>query len=266
MLIFLSGIAAAAPADIPFRITRGMIVVDATIQGSQRSMCFILDSGAGETVLAKRTAADLELTVTSGERIRTVHGTENVSRAETTHIHLGGTTSALLFSARPLVVDLSSESRTLGSRIDGLLGVDFFQGRSIRIDFQKSRIHVSPDGKPGPLATKLPLTRSRGAMFVGLTAADSPLPRVRLDTGCCRSLCWTPPDGSSLGKPWSDGKTMKIDVNLGPLVMSDVATDVYRQPLFAGEDGLLGTALLSRFDSVWIDSVNNRIAFETVRD
>lgn len=59
---------------------------------------------------------------------------------------------------------------------------------------------------------------------------------------------------------------MKVDVNLGALVMADVPTDVYREPLFAGEDGLLGTALLSRFESVWIDAVNNRIAFETVRD
>lgn len=252
--------------DIPFRITRGMILVNATIQGSERPMHFILDSGAGETVLAKRAAEELGLTLTQGERIRTVRGTENASRAATIHIRLGTSPNAIRFSPAPLVVDLSSESRILGTRIDGLLGADFFEGRSIQIDFKQSRLHVSPDAKPGPLATKLPLSRADGVMFVGLTAGDSPLRRVRLDTGCCRSLCWSPPDGSSLGGFWSDGKTLKVDVNLGSLVMSDVPTDVYRKPLFAGEDGLLGTALLSRFDSVWIDAVNNRVVFEMGRD
>jgi hypothetical protein len=59
---------------------------------------------------------------------------------------------------------------------------------------------------------------------------------------------------------------LKTDVNFGSLVMPDVSTDAYRQPLFAGEDGLLGTALLSRFESIWIDSVNHRVTFESNQD
>lgn len=269
LLLFLAGLAVSAGAaqvDIPFRIKRGMILIDAAVQDSQRPMCLILDSGAGETIIAKQTAADLGLMLTPGERIRTVHGAENAGRAGITSIRLGNPGRGIRFSPRPLVVDLSEESRILGSRIDGLLGADFFEDRSIRIDFRNLRLHVSPDVKPGPQATLLPLVRSDGAMFVGVNAGGSPLRRVRLDTGCCRSLCWTPPDGSSPVNPWKDGKTMKVDVRLGPLVMAGIPTDVYRQPLFAGEDGLLGTALLGRFDSVWIDSVNDRIAFGKVID
>ncbi|MEY3897122.1 MAG: hypothetical protein RLZZ214_2643, partial [Verrucomicrobiota bacterium] len=243
-----------------------MILVDATIQGSPRTFQFILDSGAGETVLAKHAATELGLTLTASERIRTVHGTENAGRAASTTIRLGTSPNSPGFSPSPLVVDLASESRTLGTAIDGLLGADFFHGRSIKIDFKQSRLHLSPAGKPGSQATRLPLSRSRGAMFVELTAADSRLQRVRLDTGCCRSLCWSPPGGSALRSLWHDGKTINIDVNFGPLVMADIPSDVYHRPLFAGEDGLLGTALLSRFDSVWIDAVNNRITFDTVRD
>ena len=168
---------------------------------------------------------------------------------------MGASSQGFRFSADPLVIDLSSESRVLGAPIDGLIGRDFFQGRSIKIDFKRSRLHVSPIGKPGPNATRLPLSHSRDGMFVGLTAGDSFLQRVRLDTGC-----------GSPHRGTRDGKTLKTDVNLGSLVMSDVHTDAYRRPLFAGEDGLLGTALLSRFDSVWIDSINNRISFESVRD
>jgi hypothetical protein len=265
-LVLLSGLAAAAPIHIPFRTHRGIILVQATIEGSSRPMQLILDSGAGETVLAKRAATELGLGLITGERIRTVHGIENASRGDSAHIQLGDSSNPLRFSSSPLVVDLAGESRTLGTPIDGLLGADFFHGRAIKIDFKQSRLHISPKGQPSPRATRLPLSRSRGAMFVELTAADSRLQRVRLDTGCCRSLCWSPPGGSSLRCLWRDGKTMNIDVNFGPLVMIDIPSDVYRRPLFAGEDGLLGTALLSRFDSVWIDAVNNRITFDTVRD
>lgn len=228
-------------------------------------MNFILDSGAGVSVLSKSTARELGLTLTKGELIRTVGGTENAHRAETVHFNLGAPSGGLRFSADPLVVDLTSESRTLGTLIDGLIGADFFAGRSIKIDFKRSRLHVSPVGKPGPSATRLPLLRGRDGMFVGLSAGDASLPRVRLDTGCNRSLCWSPPTGSSL-RGSRAGKSVKTDLNFGSLVISDVPTDLYRRPIFAGEDGLLGTALLSRFETVWIDSINHRISFESIRN
>lgn len=228
-------------------------------------MNFILDSGAGASVLSKGTAKELGLTLTKGERVKTVEGTKNAHRAETVHFNLGATSGGLRFSAAPLVIDLTSESRILGTAIDGLIGADFFAGRSIKIDFKRSRLHLSPVGKPGPAATWLSLSQSRDGLFVGLSAGDSTLPRVRLDTGCNRSLCWSPPASSTL-RGSRAGKPLKIDVNFGTLVMSDVPTDLYRRPLFAGEDGLLGTALLSRFDSVWIDAVNNRISFESIRN
>lgn len=250
---------------MPFRISRGMILISPTIHGSDRPMNFILDSGAGESVLSRATAKELGLSLTKRELVRTVDGTENAHRSETIHFTMGTSSGGLRFSADPLVICLASESRTLGTPIDGLIGADFFADRSIKIDFKRSRLHVSPAGKPGPGATRLPLSRGRDGMFVELTAGDSSLQRVRLDTGCSRSLCWSPPAGSS--HPGSrNGKSLKTDVNFGSLVMSDISTDVYRQPLFAGEDGLLGTALLSRFDSVWIDSVNHRISFESIRD
>lgn len=228
-------------------------------------MNFILDSGAGSSVLSRSTAQELGLSLTKGELVQTVNGTENASRAETIQIKLGTSSESVRFSAVPLVIDLASESRVLGVPIDGLIGLDFFEGRSIKIDFKRSRLHVSPAAKPGLNATRLPLSRGRDGMFVGLTAGDSFLQRVRLDTGCSRSLCWSPPAGSS-HRGTRDGKTLKTDVNLGSFVMSDVHTDAYRRPLFASEDGLLGTALLSRFESVWIDSINNRISFGAIRD
>ena len=49
------------------------------------------------------------------------------------------------FSTRPLVMDLSRESRLLGLPLGGLIGMDFFAGRSVQIDFKASCLRVSPD-------------------------------------------------------------------------------------------------------------------------
>lgn len=263
VLLAAAGIAAAAPVDIPFKISRGMILVDASMAGAGRPLNFILDSGADGSVLASGLADELGLTLTGRERVRTIHGTTHAGRAESAHIQLGSPANRIRFSPSPLVINLARESRALGTRIDGLLGADFFHGRMVKIDFKRSCIHLSPHGKPARRATRLPLLRRQGAMFVGLKAAGLPLSRVRLDTGCSRSLCWSPPDGSSLRGFWRDGKTMKVEVHFGSLALSGIPTDVYRRPLFPGEDGLLGTGLLRQFDSIWIDSVGKEIAFES---
>ena len=78
---------------------------------------------------------------------------------------------------------------------------------------------------------------------------------------CSRSLCWTPPEGAVRGF-WGEGKTHKTAVHFGDHVIHEVPTDLYRRPLFPGEDGLLGTALLSRFESVWIDAAKRQIVFD----
>lgn len=265
ILILIAGVATAVPVDIPFRTSRGLILLSSTLQGSERPMNFILDSGAAVSVLAKSTAAELNIALTRRERVRTVAGLENAYRAETIHFKLGTPAENLRFSTNPLVIDFSSESRTFGTAIDGLIGADFFAGRMIRIDFKRSRLRVSPAGVPGSEAVRLPLSRGRDGMFVSLRVGDLSLPRVRLDTGCCRALCWSPPRGSQL-RGSRGGKTFRAEVNFGPLILPDVATDVYRKPLFAGEDGLLGNELLSRFESIWIDSIDNWIFFDGIRE
>ena len=234
------------------------MVVESTLPERPQPLQFVLDSGAGETLLARRVADEAGIPASGQERIRTVGGTRNASRAGTLTFRFGATER---FSANPLVVDLTAESRALGSQLDGLLGADFFQGRVIQIDFRKSVLCISPVAKPSAGAVRVPMKRSDGAFFVTLDAGESRLTRVRLDTGCNRSLCWTPPLNAR--GFWRDGATSKIDVGLGSTIIPAVAADIYREPLFAGEDGLLGLGFLSRFDSVWIDAVNGRVIFES---
>ena len=238
-----------------------MIVVDATIGESGKPLHFIVDSGAGQSVLAKDTAAKLGLENSGAERIRTVDGSGNATRATTTVLTLGADSRPMRFSTRPLVMDLSRESRLLGTPLDGLIGMDFFEGRVVQFDFKASCLRVAPDGKPDPNSIRLPLSRSADGFFIPLRAKDTSLSRVRVDTGCSRSLCWTPPEGAIRGL-WGNGKSHTTAVHFGSFVVSEVSTDLYRRPLFPGEDGLLGTALLSRFESVWIDTAKQQIIFD----
>jgi len=242
-----------------------MIVVDVTLANSGTPLQFIVDSGAGQSVVAKKTAAEFGLDTSDTERIRTINGTSKTGHLPTTVLSLGPGSQPMRFSTRPLVMDLSGESRLLGTSLGGLIGMDFFEGRLVQIDFKASCLRVSPDGKPDPNSIRLPLSRGADGFFVPLKAKDVSLARVRVDTGCSRSLCWTPPDGAIRGI-WSNGKTHKTAVHFGNLVVPEVSTDLYRRPLFPGEDGLLGTALLSRFESVWVDAVNRRIVFDPADD
>ena len=265
LILALTGAAAAAPVTIPFQTTRGMIVVEATIANSDTPLQFIVDSGAGQSVIAKTTASALGLETSGTESIRTVNGSTASSRAQNTVLNLGPDSQSMRFSTRPLVMDLSRESRLLGTPLAGLIGMDFFEGRLVQIDFKASCLRVSPAGKPDPNSIRLPLSRGTDGFFVPLKAKDASLARVRVDTGCSRSLCWTPPERSIRGL-WGNGKTHKTAVHFGNLVVPEVSTDLYRQPLFPGEDGLLGTALLSRFESVWIDAAKRQIVFDPAGD
>lgn len=242
-----------------------MIVVEATLANSDTPLQFIVDSGAGRSVVAKKTAAEFGLATSGTELVRTVNGTAKSSELTTTVLSLGPGSQSLRFPTRPLVMDLSRESRLLGSPLGGLIGMDFFEGRVVQIDFKASCLRVSPDEKPDPNSIRLPLSRGADGFFVPLKAKDVSLARVRVDTGCSRSLCWTPPEGAIRGL-WGNGKTHNTAVHFGNLVVPEVPTDLYRRPLFSGEDGLLGTALLSRFESVWLDTINRRIVFDPADD
>ena len=97
--------------------------------------------------------------------------------------------------------------------------------------------------------------------------------RLRVDTGCATALQWVttkvqPQQCTSkvaIGLAQLDIPQTQTTVNLAGRTFNDVPTGLHRTAIFDGEKGLLGNGLLSRFETVTIDSRAGRIAFGQLR-
>jgi len=244
---------------VAMRMQGGLIIVQGTISGGTRPLNLVLDSGAEESVLARRTAEEFGLKLVSRENVRLPDGLTSAFRGPQTTFLVG---RRALFTKSPLVLDLRAVSRVVGTRIDGLLGADAFHGRVVKIDYRGRRVALFPTSRPARDAVSLPLSRNYGSFCVSVIVDDISLPKVRLDTGCTLPLCWTLPKGSLLRAPRRDGARRKTNISLGRRRLSNQSTYLYRKPIFPGENGVLGNAVLAKFDRVWIDAVRNRVLLE----
>ena len=93
---------------------------------------------------------------------------------------------------------------------------------------------------------------------------------VRLDTGCATPLQWVTSsvrfqDCSpkvAIGLAEVSIPQTETAVEIGNHKFESVPTGLHEQPIFAGEAGLLGNGLLSRFSRVTIDAKSRRLILE----
>jgi len=254
---------AAAEQSIDYR--RGMIWISAQGPGGQ-TMRLIVDTGAEESVLDVDAARKLGVGVRSQETIRGVGGLAQAYRSETCQLSCAGYSLRKSF----LMVDLGAASRKAGRQVDGLLGADFFQGKTVRIDYRNKRLCVNPSSYGGAGSQTLRISRHYGAICVPLTVGDTYLPKVRLDTGCVSALHWSAPGAgtgravrgeSSIGFASGNQRNSRSEVTLGHMSMGRVSTQYHSRRLFPGEDGLLGNGLLDQF-CITIDLRSNRLVLD----
>lgn len=91
---------------------------------------------------------------------------------------------------------------------------------------------------------------------------------VRLDTGCASALQWVsrsrPVADDSISIGWTRIPALRVvetTVQLGTDRWANVLTGLQPREVFAGEAGLLGNGLLSRY-TVTIDGRNRRVVLE----
>ena len=245
----LASASAAPAAEIPFRFTDGFICVEARVDQSGEPLNLLLDSGAGVSVLDLRTARRLKLKLGRPEGVRGV-GSESAA------YHLApvrASAGTIALPPIPLATDLSMADELCSRRVDGLIGVDFFEGRVVQIDYGRRCLRVV--GSPGAAAQRLPITIKNGVMCVPVGVNDSQPRWTRFDTGCNDSLHWVIPrpqerkgrTGVSIGFVTNPEDTSLTSVSLGSRRMDQVKTSLHGRALFEGEAGLLGNGLLSRF-------------------
>jgi len=241
----------------------GLIWVE--VESSGHALHFVLDSGAGSSVLNLETANRLGVKLGEAQKVQAV-GSQAVARRARGFV---GNASGVVLNCSPLAVDLSSVSRSCSRPIDGLIGSDFFHGRIVQIDFKARCIRLLEKTVTGSgCAATLPLQFHNDALCIPV-GVDGEKPHwTRLDTGCDTALHWvagntkdTRSMNPSLALSRSKNESSLVTVQLGGERLEGVKTVFHSDSIFSGEAGLLGNGILSKY-RVTIDSVSKRVLFE----
>jgi hypothetical protein len=169
-----------------------------------------------------------------------------------------------------LAVDLRNLSDACGCRVDGLIGADFFREHLVQIDFNAKQIRLLKSISPSEHQESVSLKMQATGMRIPLRVNDGEQLWMRLDTGCASALQWvntrTPTDHcprqKAVGLTAVAIPQVETTVRIGKMEFKEVPTGLQVEPLFAGEAGLLGCGLLSRFSVITVDTAAGRLLLD----
>ncbi len=260
----LSNVQAAevSKTEFPFEFREGLLWVRVQVPESTHVLNFLLDSGAQVSVVNLETAKELGLALGRHAEVR---GVEVTADAFWTAVR-SAKASEVDLPNQLLALDLGKLSRSCSCRVDGLIGADFFLGRVVQLDFDKSKVRLlAPDSaKIGGLSD---LDIRRCGLRVKASVNGKKPKWFRLDTGCATPLQWVtgdvhPKDSTSkvaVGLAELAIPQARTTVKLGSETLADVETGLHGSAIFDGEAGLVGNGLLSRFETVTIDSIHSKL-------
>lgn len=167
-----------------------------------------------------------------------------------------------------LGVDLAKLDKSSSMSIDGLLGMDFFDGKAVQINFASQKIRLMDAKEAKQIKGEIvPLETRRCGMLIPVGVNGGKPKWMRLDTGCASALHWVTTSVSLKSctqrmavalEEFSIPSTI-ADVVVGKTKFKDVPAGVYTNAIFPGEAGLLGNGLLARFAQVTIDTKTGRL-------
>jgi hypothetical protein len=259
----------SVPAEFPFEFSEGMLWLKVHSPASVEPLNFLLDSGAGASVINLSTAKRL------GLRLARPIEVQGVGSATTGYFpqRLSASVAGVPLPNHYVAVDLDQLSDACHCNVDGLIGVDFFRDRIVQIDFESRTIRLLTPGAVLSGQT-LPLKTNGKALTTPVSVNGRQNQWVRVDTGCASALQWvadatSPKTGTTrvaVALKEISLDTVPASLAIGQTTFPKISAEVHRQPLFNGEDGLLGNAVLSRFRSITIDARAGRIAFQSARE
>lgn len=256
----------SAPTQFPFEFHRGLIWVRVNVPLSPEPLNFLLDSGAGVSVINLRTAKRLGIKL--GQRVN-VRGVGS-SAEGFWPLRLKATAGGVELPKECLSVDLAELSKVCECGVDGLLGADFFQDRVVQIDFAESKILLLTSSHATGAVSVVKLNVHRGALLASVRVDGSKPQWLRVDTGCASPLQWVVSgrktaarhSGVSVGLTELNIPATMTTVTVGSVTFDSVPTGMHQKPIFSGESGLLGIGLLSRFERVTFDAKAGRLVLE----
>jgi hypothetical protein len=269
--ILLAGLHTASATvleEIPFAMHDGLIWVQVHAAGERQPLDFVLDSGADTSVIHLQTARDLGLRMRRAEKVRGVGSLAAAYPVEDFRAKMGLNP----VSRSMLAVDLSEVSKACDRRIDGLIGVDFFNRRVVEIDYVARRLRLLESARERPGDIVLPLEMRRRAFCVPVSVSDGPARWMRLDTGCNEGLILsvrpTRPgrsrESAAIGLVRTRRQVDSTTVRLGSETIPAVRVVLHEGGIFRGESGLLGNGILCRYNVV-VDAVGQRLILRKLR-
>jgi predicted aspartyl protease len=124
---------------VKFRLAGGaqpLILLPVSVN-DQGPFDFILDTGAGTSLLATELAKKLDVQIISAKEGQSAGGKVSVSLAKVNSLAAG---DMRLEDVDVGIVDLAQIGRTIGAKIDGDLGYNFLKDFRLTIDYQRSEI------------------------------------------------------------------------------------------------------------------------------
>ena len=267
--LLLQGMAKPAVSrEIPFQYRDGLIWVKVELAGTKASLNFLLDSGSSVSAL------DLQTARTHGVHLgdkQVIEGVNGYSSGYTVK-DLPGTLGDNALPRTLLAIDLGAVNEWCHQHIDGILGVDFFRGRTVRIDFDASEIYLLKNCDRNVANCEvLPIKMCNGAFCIPMRIGGNPTQWMRLDTGCDAALEWVVSgrerrqmSGASIGLTSASVDYINTSVQLGSHSFDAIRAGIHRKQIFPGEDGLLGNGLLSKL-CFTVDERNRRVIFDKTR-
>lgn len=244
--------------EIPFVYTNGLLWLQVSIPQSKEPLHFLFDSGAAVSVVNLSTAQRLGLKL--GQTVR-VNGVGSTSRGYWPQ-RLEAKAGEVRLPKQYLAVDLAQLSDACNCCVDGLLGADFFRGQAVQIDFAQHKLRLLPVNSAPDTGMVLNLKSRRGVWLAPVRVDGSKTQWARLDTGCASALQWV--TDAAPDKRWNTGVSIGLaevsipvapaNVRVGSKEFAAVPIGWHGKPIFAGEGGLLGNGLLSRFERVTLDA------------
>jgi hypothetical protein len=243
-LAIFSGIAAGT--ELPCEFHDGLIWLK--VSATAQELNFVLDSGAGRTVLDLGTARRLGASLGKPCVVQGVEGSVRSYEVQGFAARAGG----IALCPKPLSMDLAAISRACGRKIDGVIGLDFFRQHAVRIDYGRRTVSLLEGAAHAGEA--LPLLPRGDAVGVKVSVDGHAAQWMRVDTGCDAALHWVTtespkakPARASVALSAKLPATTTTTVQLGSRLIPAVKTSLHSTPLFRGEAGLIGNGLLSQF-------------------
>jgi hypothetical protein len=265
LILFLAlslfvGRVSASPL-IPFEYRDGMIWLKVSVSGRREPLNFLLDSGAGVSVIDIIAARRVGLKFHERQTVLGASGRSVAFRVD----GFRAQAADVAVASSLLALDLSAPSAGCHQRIDGLLGADFLRDHIVEINFAAQTLRLLQRGDVNSVGCEaFPLARRNDALCARVSIDGNAPEWLRLDTGCNTSLEWvvTGVKARNLGNaPSGSGaasiREIQTDVQIGGLRIAAVKTGVHKEQMFANEAGLIGNGLLSRF-TIIIDATGQR--------